>query len=367
MANQPTRDVAVPAQNELRNALKEREPQIGEFLKASGIPVERFLQSLYSALRNNPGLMRCTLASLVNAALKAAEDQLMPDGNEGAIVPYREGDSGDQIARWLPMIGGIYKKVLQHPEIKSWDCDVVQDGDSFDYSKGTTPFLHHKKSETGGRKRPVKWAYSVAHFKNGGTSIEVMNVDEIEDVRSKSKAKHSPWHDPIFYGEMCRKTVAKLHSKKLPKTGALELVLAREEDMYDLTPGRAANPRQLPGSAKDALDEFASAGGDMAPQPVAAEAAPREQRNPQSQASRGDQIKSGVAGCASVTEYRSHLEAVLSEVHDADELHDWFFSNQQRDERVRLGMSIKEYEQLRGQVAARVKELGGRKGASSVA
>jgi recombination protein RecT len=368
----------MPAQAELHRALKEREPQIGEFLKASGIAPERFLQSLYSALRNNPGLMRCTRQSLVNAALKAAEDQLMPDGIEGAIVPYREGDGGDQIARWLPMIQGITKKVLQHPEIKSWECDVVQDGDTFDYSKGSTPFLHHKKSPSGGRKRPVQFAYAIAHFVNGGISIEVMNVDEISDVASKSRAKHGPWQDPIFYSEMCRKTVGKLHAKRLPKTGALELLLQRDDDMYDLTPGRAQGApisRALPTTAKEALDQFGSSfqrepaaaapTGDKNGAAASADVAgtPREeQKAPQPKTSRGDQ-----SACQSVKEYREHLEAVLNETTDADELHEWFFCNAQRDERVRLGMSIKQYEELRGIVGARVKELGGRKSASSVA
>jgi len=355
----------MPAQAELHRALKEREPQIGEFLKASGIAPERFLQSLYSALRNNPGLMRCTRQSLVNAALKAAEDQLMPDGIEGAIVPYREGDGGDQIARWLPMIQGITKKVLQHPEIKSWECDVVQDGDTFDYSKGSTPFLHHKKSPSGGRKRPVQFAYAIAHFVNGGISIEVMNVDEISDVASKSRAKHGPWQDPIFYSEMCRKTVGKLHAKRLPKTGALELLLQRDDEMYDLTPGRAQGApisRALPATAKEALDQFGSAGDNNAASADVAGTPREEQKAPQPKTSRGDPKP-----IESVKDYRDNLEHVMSETTDADELHDWFFSNAQRDQRVNLAMSIRQYEELRGIVGARVKELGGRKSASSVA
>jgi recombination protein RecT len=295
--------------------------------------------------------------SLVNAALKAAEDQLMPDGVEGAIVPYREGDGGEQIARWLPMIQGITKKVLQHPEIKSWDCDIVQEGDEFNYQKGTNSFLSHKKSPTGGRKRPVQWAYAVAHFVNGGTSIEVMNVDEISDVASKSKAKHGPWQDAVFYGEMCRKTVAKLHAKRLPKTGALELVLRRDEDLYDLSPPQAA-PRALPVSAKAALDQFASAGGGNDGSPAAA---PREEEVLSSSPSRGDKSSDAPKSRAelSLTEYRENLEAVLDQTDNAEQLSEWFYSPAQKEVRVKVGMSIKQYEELRGRVATRIKELGG--------
>jgi recombination protein RecT len=351
----------VPAQTELRNELKQRELQFGEFLKASGIAPERFMQSLYSALRNSPNLMRCTRSSLVNAALKAAEDQLMPDGIEGAIVPYREGEGGESTARWLPMIQGIAKKVMQHPEIKSWEFGVVQEGDTFDYSVGTSPFLHYKKAETGGRTRPIKFAFSVAHFVNGGTSIEVMNADEIEDVRKKSKAKHGPWQDPIFYPQMAVKTVAKLHAKRLPKTGALELVLQRDEDMYDMAPPQAApSHRSLPGSAKATLDHFAPAGGDHSPGPGEDHAeAPRESA-PDS-TSRGDKLPK------SVIEYKQSFDIAIENAIDPDALHDWFYSNAQRDERVRLGMTIKQYEALRGAVGARIKELGGRKNAGTVA
>uniref|UniRef100_UPI00195373C4 recombinase RecT n=1 Tax=Klebsiella aerogenes TaxID=548 RepID=UPI00195373C4 len=44
---------------------------------------------------------------------------LLPDGREGAIVEF----SGK--AQWMPMIGGLRKKVRNSGEIATWEAHVV--------------------------------------------------------------------------------------------------------------------------------------------------------------------------------------------------------------------------------------------------
>jgi recombination protein RecT len=119
----------------------------------------------------------------------------------------------------------------------------------------------------------VLFAYSIATYPDGTKSREVMNADQIKDIQSKAKAKRGPWSDPIFYPEMCRKTVAKLHAKQLPMSTDLDTLLRRDDELYDFKGERErvqrASDAKPPPSVGAALDMFA-AGPDEDEAPAAA-------------------------------------------------------------------------------------------------
>jgi recombination protein RecT len=191
------------------------------------IPVERFCRVVMTALQNNPDLVRkCSRRSLWNSAMKAAQDGLLPDGREGAIVDY----GGE--AQWLPMIAGLRKKARNSGEIATWDAQVVHAKDAFEFELGDEPFIRHRPclDEEPGQ---VIAAYSVAVLKSGEKSREVMSIAAIEKVRARSRAKKSgPWFSD--FEEMCRKTVARRHSKVLPTSTDLDDLLRRDDDLYDI-------------------------------------------------------------------------------------------------------------------------------------
>jgi recombination protein RecT len=242
------------------------------FALPAHIPPERFIRVVLTAVQNNPKLLKCSHQSLFNACMKAAQDGLLPDGREGAIVPY--GDDGPDQAQWLPMVYGIRKKVRNSGALSDWNCQVVQEGDAFDYQLGDSPYIHHKPAAKGGRTRPVLFAYSVAKFPDGSLSREVMNIDQIRDIQSKSKAKRGPWSDPIFFPEMCRKTVAKLHAKQLPMSTDLDRLLHRDDELYDLKAAKAdRRDAKPPSSVAEMFDSFA-AGADESDEPKKIEEAP---------------------------------------------------------------------------------------------
>src|SRR5882762_1147619 len=112
----------------------------GQFKAAlpAHIPVERFMRVVMTAIQENPDLVKADRRSLWNAAMKAAQDGLLPDRREGAIVVY-----GTQ-AQWLPMVAGIRKKVRNSGEIATWDVNVVHAKDAFEFELGDTPFIRHK-------------------------------------------------------------------------------------------------------------------------------------------------------------------------------------------------------------------------------
>jgi recombination protein RecT len=210
----------------LRHELQNMEGQFKAALPAH-IPVERFARVVMTALQNNPDLVRkCDRRSLWNSAMRAAQDGLLPDGREGAIVAY-----GSQ-AQWMPMIAGIRKKVRNSGEIATWDAQVVRAKDIFKYQLGDDPFIQHEPSLDADPGAVVA-AYSIAVLKSGEKSREVMSVAAIEKVRGRSKAKNNgPWVSD--YEEMCRKTVARRHSKLLPMSTDLDDLIRRDDDLYDI-------------------------------------------------------------------------------------------------------------------------------------
>ena len=246
----------------LREDLHKMEPQF-KYALPPHIPVERFIRVIMTAVQRNPKLLKCTRESFFNACMSCAQDGLLPDGREAALVPYGEsedGRKGADVAQYLPMIQGIRKKVRNAGVLSDWNVQCVQEGDEFNYQLGDDPFIHHVPAKTGGRARKVLFAYSIATYPDGTKSREVMNADQLRDIQSKSKAKRGPWSDPIFYPEMCRKTVAKLHAKQLPQSTDLDTLMRRDDALYDFEGKKTPKiePPHRPTSVAAALDAFGS-------------------------------------------------------------------------------------------------------------
>ena len=221
------------------------------------IPVERFARVVMTAVQQTPELLACERRSLWNSAIKAAQDGLLPDGREGAMVIYNDKDRG-KIVQWMPMIAGIRKKVRNSGEIATWDVYVVHANDEFDYELGDEPFIKHKP--TLGEPGAVVAAYSVCTLKTGEKSREVMSVAAIEKVRKVSRAKDSkygPWVN--WYEEMCRKTVARRHSKVLPMSTDLDDLIRRDDALYDFDGAKEEAAADRPKSLTGKLDMLAAA------------------------------------------------------------------------------------------------------------
>lgn len=246
-ASAPTTEKAVAVATDgrhimLHDDIDARTSQFAAALPAH-VPVERFKRVLLTALSSSPDLVNADRRTLFTSAMNAAQDGLLPDGREGALVIYNKKlkEDGEErfikAVQWMPMIAGIRKKVRNSGEIATWDAHVIHEHDEFDYQLGLDPRLHHKPKITGDRGEMIG-AYSVARLKSGETSFEVMTAAEIWAVWSKaSKAKDKgqpsgPWKD--YQGEMFRKTVARRHSKVLPMSTDLDDLIRRDDDLYDM-------------------------------------------------------------------------------------------------------------------------------------
>lgn len=202
------------------------------------ISAARFTEVVVWAVQQNPDLVKPSTdkTSLFLACQRAAQDGLLPDGREGALVMY----SGK--VQWQPMIRGLRKRLADAGFDLRAEC--VYEGDEFDYQLGDEPFINHKAPKLGsGIKRGACiGAYAIAtNLKTGEKYREVMDIDQLNAVASVSRSSTGPWKGP-FADEMRRKTVGKRLIKSLPigDNRRLQELIDRDNEDYDLE--RPAKP-----------------------------------------------------------------------------------------------------------------------------
>jgi recombination protein RecT len=208
----------------LKTQLEERADQYAAALPST-IKPERFTRTVLTAVTQNPQLLECHRGSLLLACMKCAQDGLVPDGREAALVIFRDKTKG-KVAQYLAMVGGVRKMVLQSGEVSVFEQHVVYDNDIFDVRFGSDAMIDHRPYLKGERGAPVA-VYSVAIMRDGYKSFEVMTVEDVDKVRDVSRTRDTgPWKQ--WYEEMAKKTVAKRHAKMLPLSS--ERAIPRDDD-----------------------------------------------------------------------------------------------------------------------------------------
>ncbi|MGA4550623.1 recombinase RecT [Methylorubrum aminovorans] len=191
------------------------------------IPAERFIRVVITAVQGDPALLDADRKTLFEASMRAAQDGLLPDKREGALVIFKGR------VQWMPMIGGILKKVRNSGELVSIGAHIAYENDRFAYVLGDEERIEHEPKLDGDRGKP-RAAYAIAKTKDGGIYREVMSLGEIEKVRKVSRAAtNGPWVD--WWEEMARKTVLRRLSKRLPMSTDLDDLIRRDDDLYDFS------------------------------------------------------------------------------------------------------------------------------------
>jgi recombination protein RecT len=205
----------------------------------------KFTAVTVRAVQENPDLLEADRKSMFLACQRAAQDGLMPDNREGALVIYntKVGKEWIKKVQWQPMIGGI-RKVLAKA---GWDmrAEVVYSNDDFSYELGDKPNIAHKPAVFGDRGTVVG-AYAIAtEIATGAVYRETMDIDELEKVRAASKQSDgSVW--TIWRNEMYRKTVSKRLRKYLPISDDTILdLIDRDNEQFDSKPAVSSAARNV--------------------------------------------------------------------------------------------------------------------------
>lgn len=236
--------------DQIRTGLTAMTPQFAAALPKHVAP-EKFVRVVMTAVQMNPDLVNADRRTLYAAASRAAQQGLLPDGREGAIVTF-----GGK-AQWMSMVAGLMKLVRNSGEISTWSVQAVYANDHFDYELGDNERIVHRPAMKD--RGDFVGAYSIVTMKDGEKSREFMGVDEINAIRQRSRSGSSgPWKTD--YAEMAKKTVIRRHSKRLPMSTDLDPSLLGDDDFEPASqesappaaPSEAA-PRRRGASRLDAV------------------------------------------------------------------------------------------------------------------
>jgi recombination protein RecT len=187
-----------------------------EFAKALGatVPSARFVRIAKSAINSNPDIANAERTSLLASIMSAAQDGLVIDGKEAAIVIFKGK------AQYIPMVQGLIKRMRQHSDFASISHGIVYqkeiDEGRFEYVKGDDEYLKHDPILFDKNKGEPVGAYAVLTTKQGDKFRAVLDREAIEKRLAKganSGAKRE-WRDEFFI-----KTVLRHLYKIAPNSG----------------------------------------------------------------------------------------------------------------------------------------------------
>lgn len=195
------------------------------------LDTNRFVRCLITSINRNPDLANADRMSVISAAMSAAQLGLEIDAVLGRayLLPYRDKKKR-LVAQLIVGYRGYVDLAYRSGQLAGLQAEVVFERDHFVYSYGLNPELEHIPADEEDRG-PLKYAYCVAHLKNGGSVFRVLNRSEIARHRTSSRAaasEYSPW--TTHEAEMWRKTAIRALASLLPLSPELRDAVAADEN-----------------------------------------------------------------------------------------------------------------------------------------
>jgi recombination protein RecT len=207
---QPAKPVPLTVRGLLTGAkMKELQQLAGKAMSA-----ERLIKMFAMAASRSPLILQCTAMSVLDCMTKCAELNLMP-GTLGAVylIPYLNRKTGVYELQFILGYRGMMALARRSGDISTISAEVVRNGDEFEFEHGIETKFRHKPKGIQGAS--VTHAWALCKFKDGSHQLTVMTREEIEGIKSRSRAGNSgPWvTDPA---EMAKKTALRRLCKYLP-------------------------------------------------------------------------------------------------------------------------------------------------------
>lgn len=210
---------------------------------------DRFVRMAITAINRNPRLLECTRESVFECLMTLSQLGLEPDGRKAHLIPFNDTRRSVLVCTLIVDYKGYVDLVRRSGEVCDIHADVVYENDEFECSYGVGGRLYHKPAFK--NRGEALGAYSFVTLKDGSPTYDFMNMEEIEAIHERSKAKDSgPWITDE--NEMRKKTVFRRHFKWLPTSSetsqAIQLALEKDFDApFDITGSLPGKPEvQMP-------------------------------------------------------------------------------------------------------------------------
>lgn len=234
--------------NQARSVIERLAPEFAKALPP-GVSADRFRRVCLTSIQQNEKLLECSPDSLWAACMKAAQDGLMPDGREGAIVPRWNNRKRTSEAHWMPMVAGLIAKAKRKGSVVSLSAQIVYEGERFQVLLGDEDRIDHAREISKVQQGKEIAVYAIATMKDGSKEREVMSWDEVmqvADMSQKDKEGNlgNVWR--TWRGEMARKSCIRRLSKRLPSLDDgdddLRRTIERVDELYDFKRAEISAP-----------------------------------------------------------------------------------------------------------------------------
>lgn len=168
---------------------------------------ERFARTVLTCVARDPNLLKCSPASIIGAAMQAAQLGLTPGVlGEAWLIPY-----GGECTFQLGFKGLVALAARAGIAIQA---HTVYAKDEFDYELGLEPTLRHKPA-TGDRGTGVYW-YAVARDRDTGhlLGFAVLDRHQVDKRRKANRGKSPAWDQ--WYDEMALSKAVREVCRLLP-------------------------------------------------------------------------------------------------------------------------------------------------------
>ena len=198
--------------------------RIAPFLPV-GVEFDRIVASVHYAARQNPAILECTPASIIDAVARTQQWGL-EIGVTAHLVPFNTNIGTKAVPRWAKILTPIADyKGLAHLMVRSGavrhvETRVVYEKDFFKYSYGTDAKIEHQPVAAKDRGA-MTHAYVVLRLPFGHTSFTVMAVEDIEVIRQKYSKQ---WKNGPLEPWYAMKTVVRQASKLVPNDPRFSIV-----------------------------------------------------------------------------------------------------------------------------------------------
>lgn len=202
-----------------------------------GLDPQRLLTIAFNSIAYNTDLLVCTRESLIGGVFEALKLGLTLGGpmQEAWLIPFKV--QGVPTATFIVGYQGYRNLIDRARTTMDLHPRAVHNGvgrpadvpDDFDYYYGDSPrIIHRPRGATPENEKQLRAVYCVARLRGGGVQMEVLEKEEVDAHRNRSRAKNSgPW--VTDYVPMAMKTAVRKIAKYLPKA-SMEIARALELD-----------------------------------------------------------------------------------------------------------------------------------------
>lgn len=194
-----------PQENTLRSQIESEgfAAQIAKVLPSHLTP-ERMVRVAVTAMLKTPKLMQCTQTSFFNCMLTCSQFGIEPDGRLAHLIPFENRKAGTTDCQLIIDYKGLVALALRSGSVSSIHADKVCTEDIFVYDKGQ--IVTHKIDFRSPRGKPFAY-YAIVKMKDGSEKCDVMQLEEVEAIRRRSRSASSgPW--VTDFDEMAKKGLA---------------------------------------------------------------------------------------------------------------------------------------------------------------